>query len=241
MTAGTCRLCLQPRKLRRSHIWPEFFYTANYGPGHRFLSVSSHPAHRAPLPMQQGLRERLLCHACEQRLSKWEGYAARLLRRADEGLAKSSNGVELSDVDVDAFRLFGISLLWRADVATPFMFSDVKLGAYGERLRVMLLSGTPGRPHECGFALAKIRGLRVVGEPIDAPTPVPVRGLPGYVFMARGYRWVFVASNAAASLDDYMPFVGSAPALSIPWLDEDHEEFADAWRRLLLRERRSPS
>ena len=63
---GTCKLCSAERKLRNSHILPEFMYGPVYEDGdHRFRLVDVETG-RARLH-QKGLREPLRCQVCENR------------------------------------------------------------------------------------------------------------------------------------------------------------------------------
>lgn len=59
-----CKLCGREAELRRSHIFPEFLYLALYDEKHRAVSVSPVPGEEDRL-VQKGLRESLLCQACE--------------------------------------------------------------------------------------------------------------------------------------------------------------------------------
>jgi hypothetical protein len=89
---GVCKLCLERRPLLNSHIIPEFQYRPLYDDLHRFTTISSDPE-RTTKFAQKGIRERLLCGECEQRLSVWEGYSAgvifgnhaQLVKRVPEG------------------------------------------------------------------------------------------------------------------------------------------------------------
>jgi hypothetical protein len=91
MASHICRLCGSDGPLCFSHVLPEFFYEGTYDEGHRFVSVTDHPRHR-PRIMQKGLREHLLCAACEGRLSRYETYVAALLRAIDVDFAHGSRG-----------------------------------------------------------------------------------------------------------------------------------------------------
>ena len=75
---GICQLCLKESELRNSHILPEFFYLSTYESrdAHRTLEIT----HDAERTIQKGLREYLFCQECETKLSRYEGYAAKLIR-----------------------------------------------------------------------------------------------------------------------------------------------------------------
>lgn len=59
-----CALCQNTRKLCKSHIIPEFFYTELYDKNHRFKAIYSKWG--KIVFHYKGFRERLLCEECEK-------------------------------------------------------------------------------------------------------------------------------------------------------------------------------
>lgn len=150
-----CALCRQERELCLSHIIPEFFYTALYDEKHRFFMYSTDPNEKVRGPEQKGLRERLLCDECEGLLSPWEKYArevvfgsAKLDLSADPQRGATANGV-----DYGRFKLFSMSLLWRAGVSSLSYFLRVNLGAHEKVLRRRILAADPGHYWEYGCSI----------------------------------------------------------------------------------------
>jgi hypothetical protein len=229
MTPGICQLCGETKDLSYSHIFPEFFYESNYDEDHRFVSVTSHPMHK-PRSMQKGFREHLLCAECETQFSKYESYAATLLRRADAAPILNG-GITLTDVDFKTFRLFGLSLLWRLHLSRTHTFRAVDLGPHAEGIRTMLQREDPGEPHEYGFALIKATGLDTEGEIMIGPAPGRYHGVRVYHFMARGYRWVFLVSRKPLALQDQLPSIGTNGRLFIPAVEHDKQTIYRQLRR----------
>jgi hypothetical protein len=105
-TPGLCKLCLQVRRLQNSHIIPEFQYRPLYDEKHRFTTLSSDPETPERF-IQKGIREQLLCFDCEQKLSAWENYAAKVYFGDDSKLVKKvPEGMLLGGVQYREFRLF---------------------------------------------------------------------------------------------------------------------------------------
>jgi hypothetical protein len=230
MTLGICHLCGSRAALSNSHVFPEFFYQRTYDASHRFISVTSHPLHGAR-PMQKGLRERLLCAACESLFSKHEAYAADLLRQLDQTPESPPGRIIVQGFDPNSFRLFGLSLLWRAHVAKGYMFRDVKLGPHAQRIRAMLRNENPGQPHEYPFTFAKIVGLDTHGHILIAPMRAKYQGHTVYHFMARGYEWVFLVSSASSHVREIFPYVGSEKELVIATVAHDKQQLFSALRK----------
>lgn len=141
---STCALCLEERPLRESHIIPEFVYESIYDDKHRFhtLGVDQRAAYE-----QKGLREPLLCQRCETKVSVWEGYARSVFSGSAPVRFEHQGALTwLCDLDYKPFKLFLMSILWRAGVARGPFWTRVRLGPHAETLRRMLWEERPGEP-----------------------------------------------------------------------------------------------
>lgn len=149
-----CKLCLKDRKLRRSHIIPEFMYSGIYDRNpKRFYEIKIVDEEAKSRIEQKGQIEYLLCGECESKLSKYEKYA-------DENLyGKNQNGkavlinqsmtddervflYEFENFDFKSMKLFLDSVLWRLlvsqTISTPDYGDEIK-----EKLRVSIYYETP--------------------------------------------------------------------------------------------------
>jgi len=137
----TCALCQREAPLVRSHIVPEFLYKPHYDEKHRTLLFDKRDA---PYTMvQKGVRERLLCEECEARLQVHEDYFARFwFKRNPMPTAVVAPEVFLSGIDYAQFKLFLLSIVWRASVSGTSR--EMSLGPHEERMRSMLMSADPG-------------------------------------------------------------------------------------------------
>ena len=191
-----CALCLQEAELRRSHIIPEFLYETLYDDKRRLHMLSIIPEQSNWLE-QKGLRERLLCTTCEQRLSVWERYASLVLKG---GLPltyrRKGNVVFISGLDYAQFKLFQLSILWRTGVSSLQFFEKVQLGKHAELLRRQLLVGDPGSPERYGcfmFGL-KFDDQAFTGV-IVQPGKVRLNGHTAYRFVFGGFLWALLVSS----------------------------------------------
>jgi hypothetical protein len=224
-------LCLSPKSLRHSHIFPEFFYDRTYGDDGRFVAIRRDPTIK-PRPFQKGLREYLLCSDCETAIGRCESYSSSLLRKLDAGVAE--NGYILhSSFDYTLFKLFAVSLIWRASVARNGFFAAARLGPFKERARMMLLSGDPGPPHQLGFALARVGQSAIAQTVVSGPFSFKWRGQRAYHFVARGYRWVYLVSGIAEQFTAHFPFIGATTELRVPILNESDSDFLDWMKKAL--------
>lgn len=193
---SACALCLRRVELCNSHIIPEFLYRALYDDKHRFHEISVKPDKRNAL-QQKGIREKLLCDACEQRLSGHERYASQFLNGGvGIGIRRDGNRLYLSNLDYTHLKLFQMSILWRAGVSALPAFSQVDLGPHSERMRAMLLAGDPGRSDDYGCIMFSLMmGADQVQGLIVQPTWARLAGARAYRFVFGGLIFVYVVSS----------------------------------------------
>jgi hypothetical protein len=205
-------MCLREQPLLRSHILPELLYRPLYGSTHRIRAIS--PDSRYLRFVRKGLREPLLCADCERQLGElesdfartWfgaEGLPATIPVEIDVDEARRTGGsvlVQAPRVDYSRFKLFHLSVLWRASVSSRDEFREVRLGPHEERLRQMLLRGDPGgeSDYRIGGAVVRRDGTSMVETGVVS-VPSRVRAGDGWAYMSMyaGCLWaVFVSASA---------------------------------------------
>lgn len=191
-----CALCLQEVKLRCSHVIPEFLYETLYDEKHRLQVLSIIPK-QANWREQKGLRERLLCDACEQKLSVWERYASLVLKGGVSLTARQEGNIaHISGLDYRQFKLFQLSVLWRAGVSSLQFFEKVQLGKHAEALRQLLLAGDPGSPERYGcFMFGLKHEAGAFTGVIMQPGKVRLNGHTAYRFVFGGFLWAMLVSS----------------------------------------------
>ena len=189
---GLCRLCLANGSvLMDSHILPEFTYRPIYNAKGRAVAID--PKRRVQqYTVQQGPREYLLCAHCESAFSRLETYSAGVLRNIPATTGTSPGGrIAIPGVDYTRFKLFQLSMLWRASVATHAWFAAVKLAdQHEETLRQMLFTETPGEPHEYGCVLGTIVRPNSLHTLTRSPFEFLMEGHPAIQFIVCGLFWL---------------------------------------------------
>lgn len=201
---GVCKLCKMETVLLKSHVLSEFLYKPtyhHYDPADpkkkKMLNVPSDPKLKLQWP-QKGFRQRLLCACCEQRLNRMgERYASDILRRMDAlSIPPGERSATISGVEYAPFKLFTMMQLWRAGVAGGDYWEKVRLGPQEEKLRTMLLNEDAGTPIQYPCVITKVPSS--LGPLSRAVVPFTVAKYGGhhlYEFTARGYSWLYVASD----------------------------------------------
>ncbi len=179
-----------------SHIIPEFVFKPLYDTKHRFHKVVTDPDERNAF-LQKGIREPLLCQDCEGLLSQHEKYVAEVFGGKREILLTNVKGLVVAEnIDYARFKLFALSILWRAGVSSEPFFREVSLGPHEERLRVRLLANDPGRSSEYPFVLTLVLYEdQLLSGLIMEPEKTKLAGHHAYRFVFSGLVWIFVVSN----------------------------------------------
>lgn len=230
----TCKLCQKERELKKSHIIPEFIYSSLYDEKHRFHEISDDVKKKNKLP-QKGIREKLLCLECEQHLSKYERYAS-LILNGGYSLNVRNEGklIQLNNIDYQKFKLFALSILWRAGVSKRRIFSQVHLGPHEDNIRQMILNENPGAQHQYPFILSPIIHENKIQEAlIVAPTWTRLGKHYAYRFVFGGIAWVFVVSGHKAPKVVINASISNQGTLTmLPWELSDMKFITDMAQEL---------
>ena len=202
-----CNLCQAEKKLLKSHIIPEFFYKYTYSSAHKISVISTGKIAKEFLNLQKGLKEKLLCESCEQLLSPWEKY----VREAIFGgtpLKMMSNKrlIKIEGIDYKKFKLFGLSLIWRASVSTNDFFANIDLGSHEEILRKKLLEDEPGDENEYPIVLSAVSlGNAPIKDFVMRPDVLSHDRFEYVRFFLGSYIWMFAVSKdaSASRLNDF--------------------------------------
>jgi hypothetical protein len=191
-----CRLCLRDKPLRRSHILPEFVYSRLYNRDHRFQELATDEG-RGLVLRQKGLRESILCDDCEAQLSKYETYVSPFLVRPGGLKISSKSNPILNQVEYSKFKLFQLSILWRAHIAAHPLFGVVNIGSkHSEKLRSMLEQENPGEPYEyCCMMTEANFGDDRMGDFISPAIRYRDAGHNHYALIFGGFTWLFAVSS----------------------------------------------
>ena len=149
----------------------------------------------------------ILCKNCETYLSKFESYAKGTLY--GEGnpkkhlpiikTYKSKDGFEYANcknVDYIKFKVFLISILWRASISKREFFKEVNLGPHEEIMREMIVNGNAKKVDDYPILLLNIKAgkesrSKIIGQPVKLRQGT--RTL--YIFMIEGTLFLYNVSG----------------------------------------------
>lgn len=192
-----CELCEVDSALQESHIVPEFLYGDLYDEKHRMIGIHG-LGRKGTQFVQKGIREKLLCFGCEQHLN--DKFEKPFLKAWIESNPLpnpwKTDDVHWIKVNYREFKLFHLSVLFRAGVSTLPMFSEVSLGAHEKTMREMLLSCDPG-PED----LYPVAACAVVHHTTNEIVQIVTRAQKGRLEGKRCYGIVYGGAQWWISVD----------------------------------------
>lgn len=104
----------------------------------------------------------------------------------------------IPNVDYRLYRLFHLSILWRASVSRLPFYSDVNLGPHEEKIRQMILDEDPGETYKYAF----IPFIQFMNTDVVHLLMQPLMRKDGlftyYIFYYGGVEWMYLVSNLPA-------------------------------------------
>lgn len=184
-----CKLCLEAKPLlKKSHIIPDFMYQELFDAKHQFYrSKTPNPDNHSKLPTGE-YDQNILCAECDNvRIGQFEDYARKVLYGGKLAVPESPTFINqvnphgmkytyCQNINYKKFKLFLLSILWRASISKREFFSSVKLESYEEEiLRQMIINEDPKEPDDFPCVMVALRNdepmaLEIIVEPIKTKT-----------------------------------------------------------------------
>jgi len=197
---GKCRLCEAIGPLCRSHIVPELAYAPIKNDKGQVYSVG-----QTVKKIQTGYFERLLCQRCEQLFSGWESQFKKVWMDTippSFGHLNTRPHKDMLEVAIDnytLFKLFHLSILWRAALSSNFKLDrNISLGRYDRQIARMLLAGDPGQPGDFPFFASLNLDDQKAPVPVVAPLAQGIGRFEGHRYYLMTYAycdWIFIIAN----------------------------------------------
>lgn len=206
-----CRLCQEDKTLiKKSHIIPKFLYKGILLKGKKIHQINLNNFNEQKSTFPDGIYDKyILCANCDNHIiGQYESYAgAAFYYLKDNSSSRQTIQVEIIDgadglksvffrnIDYTKFKLFLLSILWRADISTNKFFNNVSLGVHSERIRKMILNGHAGSKDEYETSLLYIDSLHVPAKSILNPLKLRDSGNTSYIFHINNIMYFFNISG----------------------------------------------
>ena len=165
-----CKLCLKEKKLlKKSHIIPEFMYQEMFDENHQIYKVPINDTSKARKQFTGEYEKDILCSDCDSKIiGTFEDYASKVLYGGrvskDDKLEltnyRNEHGVVhtlIENIKYREFKLFLLSILWRASISSREFFKNVNLGEHEELLRTKIYEGDPMNSQDYPCVIATLR------------------------------------------------------------------------------------
>jgi hypothetical protein len=217
-----CKLCGQLKELRNSHIIPEFLYSNLYNQKHQMMGING-VGNRGWKPLQKGITEKLFCESCEQLLNDYyeKPFLKQWIMTPQLPDPWNVTDVHWIHIDYSSFKLFHLSVLFRAGVSSLPTFAAVKLGPHEDKLRKFIISYNPGESWQYpifAYAVVHHKTNKII-QMITQPQQSKFGGRRCYGIMYGGAEWwVMVASDRNSEYEQIsLKSDGSMPFYAVPW------------------------
>ncbi|GBE16555.1 hypothetical protein BMS3Abin15_00376 [bacterium BMS3Abin15] len=195
-----CKLCLRKVDLlKKSHIIPDFMHKEIFDEKHRMIKFTTQtPNSETSVPSSE-YESNVLCKKCDNEvIGNLETYVSRVLfggrvRVATKNYIKP-DGLEFTQVsglDYKKFKLFLLSLLWRASISSRSFFGNVNLGPYEDEIREMILKGDPFMSGDFPCIITSYRKHNLPKEIVAEPKKIRLNTNIGYNFLIGGFMYIF--------------------------------------------------
>jgi len=157
---GICKLCGLENNLVDSHIIPGFMYKYLFDQKHQIFLTSSKDFKNGELKNKKrntGVYDgEILCSTCDNEvIGQYETYASKIIYGENISLkiapvvnayhnGRGEQWSVCSNIDYKKFKLFLLSILWRASITKRDIFKEVNIGRHEEIIRKMIWEGNPG-------------------------------------------------------------------------------------------------
>ena len=194
----TCRLCHKDRMLRESHVIPKFLYLELKNSKRQIMGVTG-LGNKGWEPVQDGAKEHLFCEDCEQHLNRELETPFRKFWQETSPLPDpwADDSPRQLKVDYNRFKLFHLSILFRASLCTLPMFSEVSLGPHEENIRKLVLNLDLTEAHMypvAGYAIVHHKTRELI-KMVSKPQAFKLGGRRCYGIMYGGAEWWFCVAS----------------------------------------------
>lgn len=235
----TCKLCRQKKDLiKKSHIIPGFMYKGMFDENDKLVlqpfrqgTVEKWERTKSPKGEYEG---GLLCKECDNILlgHYFEDYACKamygggLLENECPIFKKCDGFIKCEQLNYHKYKLFLLSVLWRASISKRIFFSEISLEyEHEEEIRNMILSRDAGVISKYPiFICSYANNLNLPKELIAQPRQIlTTEGLRFYSFLINGYFYFFYINSSSTILPEFVTVNTIKPSneLNVIVLPED--------------------
>lgn len=195
-----CRLCKSEKKLiKRSHIIPDFMYKGLFNDKHFIADFDLTGVRQTRFYPNGYYDSNILCADCDNRIIGGLENYAKMILFGGKGRPENYHLVEqeidvlgnrilhVKNIDYKRFKLFVLSIIWRASISKQSAFQHVNLEKDEEKIRKMIFDLNPGDENEFPFGIILFAPNDICPTQfITNPFPVADNGNLSFIFTLNG-------------------------------------------------------
>jgi hypothetical protein len=218
-----CQLCLLEKTLlKRSHIIPDFMYKELYNEKNKLTVINPHlylkGLQKPKMPSDGEYEGGLFCSDCDNKvIGAYETYFSKVVYQNNltseinikATKVRNEHGVELTNcknISYSQYKLFLLSILWRAHISTRPFFREIDLGPHAEIIRQMLYYNTVCEETEYPILIfTHLNSNKIPSDIIISPLKRRLGGgLRIYAFTIGGFIYMFLVNSKYHNLPEYI-------------------------------------
>lgn len=195
-----CKLCHNDKPLiKKSHLIPDFMYQGLFDKNHFIAPLLLENLSVGKMKPTGFYDSKILCADCDNRIiGSLESYARKVLyggkgnpdkfhKLVSASSTDGNNLLHFENIDYSKFKLFFLSILWRASISKQKIFNQVELYEHEETIRLMILKNEPKDDllYPVGLMLLKVNKVAPTKLIVD-PAKIEAKGTLSYVFIING-------------------------------------------------------
>lgn len=205
-----CKLCDEDKILiKKSHIIPDFMHDGLYDKDHKLFRIDYQNFSKTRKLFTGEYDKNILCADCDNKIiGGYETYSSRiyfggrLFKGEDIKFEnrKNKHGVVttyINGLNYNKFKLFLLSILWRASISNRKFFNQVSLGPHEDVIKNMIINGDAGKQKQYPCLMTTYQNLKkelttdLIGQPIRVKNSDGTK----YVFLIGGFWYMFFISQ----------------------------------------------
>jgi len=238
---GICKLCLEKKAIQNSHIIPNSYFKKlkRNGPAIQLEATENVPN----IKSQDSWSEKLLCRKCEQHINKYEKYVIEFTNSSGFINAPKNNGkqVTFKYLNYNFFRLFQLSIIFRAAVATGREYYHIKLSEHAiDDIRKILINEEIPNEYIYGCQMKLIVDSRT-NTPLNTMVGIPIKQRiklrEVFYFIFGGLAWEFYVPRFDRATAKSHYFIKRDGTMVMPIIDSfDYQKLMEVLPVFFLKE-----
>lgn len=245
-----CKLChIDKPLIKKSHIIPDFMYQGLFNEKHFIAPVYLKEMKVGKMKPTGFYDSDILCADCERKIiGKLESYAKLVLwggkgnpnkfqKLISANTHEGNNLLYFENIEYTKFKLFLLSILWRASISKQKIFNQVNLGEHEEVIRKMIIENDSKTENDYSVGIMLLKENKITPTKfIVDPIKIEEFETLTYVFIVNGIVIDYnISGNAFNNIFDAIKIKENNTMNILLFSDKESIEYVDSILKQKLR------